>query len=72
MTWNQPNASGIKQCPRCGARFDCKVDALEQCDCIDIELTLPLLQRLQQEYDDCLCPHCLRQLAESAGAAETA
>jgi len=70
MTWNEPSASGTKQCPRCSKRFDCRVDDLEQCDCVEVELTMPLLQRLQQAYTDCLCPNCLRELSE--GAAEDA
>jgi len=69
MTWNEPLTEGTKQCPRCGAQFECKVDDLRNCDCVAVKIALPVLKTLQGRYSDCLCPGCLRELADSAGAA---
>jgi len=68
MTWNQPLTDGTKQCPRCGADFECRVDDLRNCDCIAVKVSLPALKTLQQRYSDCLCPNCLREIAASPGA----
>ncbi|KAA6182190.1 cysteine-rich CWC family protein [Thiohalocapsa marina] len=64
MTWNEPLLQGTKRCPRCGAAFECKVDDLRNCDCVAVKVSLPVLKHLQHEYEDCLCPACLRELAQ--------
>ncbi|MBK1705698.1 cysteine-rich CWC family protein [Halochromatium glycolicum] len=68
MSWNEPLMHGTKQCPRCGAQFECKVDDLRNCDCVAVKVSLPVLKTLQQRYSDCLCPSCLRETAEMADA----
>lgn len=65
MSWNEPLTDGSKQCPRCGARFECKVDDLRNCDCVAIKVAQPVLKTLQNRYSDCLCPNCLRKIAAS-------
>jgi len=65
MTWNQPTTTGIKQCPRCGTDFECKVDDLRNCDCVAVKVSLPALKTLKGRYEDCLCPNCLREIAET-------
>jgi hypothetical protein len=67
MTWNQPT-TGTKQCPRCGADFECKVDDLRNCDCVAVKVSLPVLKTLQSRYEDCLCPNCLREIAKTETA----
>ncbi len=69
MTWSQPVTNGTKQCPRCGADFECKVDDLRNCDCVAVKVSLPVLKSLQKEYEDCLCPNCLHAIAETAATA---
>ncbi|MFP4062305.1 MAG: cysteine-rich CWC family protein [Halochromatium sp.] len=68
MTWNQPLTEGTKQCPRCGVDFECKVDDLRHCDCVAVKVSLPVLKTLQDQYEDCLCPDCLRAIAAAAGS----
>ncbi|MEA3640616.1 MAG: cysteine-rich CWC family protein [Lamprobacter sp.] len=68
MTWNQPITQGSKACPRCHADFECKVDDLRNCDCVAVKVSLPVLKSLQGQYEDCLCPNCLREIASSAAS----
>jgi hypothetical protein len=53
-----------KRCSKCGAAFDC--GGLFGCWCRDITLTEAQLAALRQSYVDCLCPACLKAVAESA------
>lgn len=55
----------IKQCPRCGAAFECKVNNPMHCQCAHIMLSSDQLEGLQARYDDCLCASCLRQVANT-------
>lgn len=66
MTWEQPITDGTKQCPRCGTDFECRVDDLRHCDCVAVRVSLPVLKTLKDQYEDCLCPNCLHEIAESA------
>lgn len=66
MTWDQPITDGTKRCPRCGSDFECKVDDLRNCDCVAIKVSLPVLKTLKDQYDDCLCPNCLVEVADNA------
>jgi Cysteine-rich CWC len=45
-------------CARCGAAFDCGLDA--GCWCRDEPYRLPMSQMTNE---DCLCPACLRRVA---------
>jgi len=49
-----------KQCPACGARFECYAGG---CWCGAVSLSDAARARLGQQYADCLCPACLRQAA---------
>ncbi|MBI1202076.1 MAG: hypothetical protein GC182_06150 [Rhodopseudomonas sp.] len=56
-------------CARCGAAFGCNLAGGCWCDAEPYRLPLPT-----QAAQDCLCPTCLRQMAQEqaqAGAAET-
>lgn len=53
----------IKQCPRCGRAFECKVNNPLHCQCMAVTLTVAQLESLQEQYEDCLCVDCLRLLA---------
>jgi len=53
-----------KLCSKCGAAFDC--GGLFGCWCRDVRLTEAQLATLRQAYVDCLCPACLKAVAESA------
>lgn len=52
-----------KCCPRCGETFRCMRHADRRCDCRDLVLPAALTARLAQDYPDCLCITCLRELA---------
>ena len=51
-------------CPRCGTEFECVLGG--DCWCTAEPYRLPLTAAGAAE--DCLCPACLRQAAEAAGA----
>jgi hypothetical protein len=50
-----------KRCPKCGVAFDC--GGLLGCWCRDVKLDSAMLAALKERYNDCLCPHCLKELA---------
>jgi hypothetical protein len=61
---NQP--SRRLACPRCGTEFSCSLSGL--CWCSDEAFRLPM----PTDGSDCLCPDCLRKLAEQGiGAGAT-
>ncbi|SIT69978.1 Cysteine-rich CWC [Ectothiorhodosinus mongolicus] len=64
MAWEEPVLDGPKACPRCGSPFHCKVTDIKHCDCVAVRVELPVLKTLKQEFPDCLCTACLRELAE--------
>ncbi|HEY9115206.1 MAG TPA: cysteine-rich CWC family protein [Bacteroidales bacterium] len=49
-------------CPRCGAKFDCGKSG--KCWCYEVDLQPSVLENIQQNYDSCLCPACLTELAK--------
>jgi ribosomal protein L34E len=53
-----------KACSCCGKKFGCT--ETEMCWCGDVTLTQQDRDRLKKEYDDCLCPDCLKK--QKAGA----
>jgi len=57
-----PNPPRRLACARCGAPFECSGDAGCWCAAEPYRLTMPA-----SAADDCLCPACLRQAAQSAG-----
>ncbi|MGH8577000.1 MAG: cysteine-rich CWC family protein [Gammaproteobacteria bacterium] len=59
-----------KICPRCGTLFECKVGSVVLCQCSAIDLSEEQRTYVMNNYDDCLCAGCLRELrAESSGFA---
>jgi hypothetical protein len=55
-------APGSDRCPRCDATFGCGIGT-GSCWCRDVHLTVELRDRLAEQYDGCLCPACLQELA---------
>jgi hypothetical protein len=51
-----------KYCPRCQQAFECKSGNITQCQCYGVELTAELSVFIKQQFDDCLCRDCLKQL----------
>jgi hypothetical protein len=55
--------AGTKTCARCGASFICKVDDLPHCQCVGVSLSPEMLGKLKDDYNDCLCSRCLKELS---------
>jgi malonyl-CoA/methylmalonyl-CoA synthetase len=53
-------------CPRCGQPFQCGA-AQGRCDCFELKLDAALQTRLSQDFGDCLCLRCLRELQAASG-----
>lgn len=51
-----------KQCPRCGARFECKAGSITACQCYGIPLGDEERVFIEERYHDCLCRNCLLEL----------
>jgi hypothetical protein len=68
LTPPDPSAlqAGPKTCARCGATFVCKVDDLPHCQCVGVNLSPDLLGKLEEDYHDCLCSRCLKEIAGKA------
>ncbi len=54
----------IKNCPRCGRTFECKLGSILLCQCSEIKLTQEERALIQTQYQDCLCIQCLKVLKE--------
>lgn len=51
--------SDTKLCEVCGKEFSCKAEN-GVCWCFDLQLKTETLQKLKENYNDCLCPACLK------------
>lgn len=61
-------AHEAKDCPRCGATFECRVGSITRCQCSDVAMDSETAERLALTYGDCLCRGCLLALAEAEPA----
>jgi hypothetical protein len=59
-----------KYCPRCQQPFECKAGSISNCQCSDIQLDAGLMQLIREQYADCLCIACLRDLLNIASYPE--
>ena len=50
-------------CPKCGKQFHCSKSG--KCWCYEVYLPLDKLEEIENTYDSCLCPSCLREYAGS-------
>lgn len=57
----------IKACPRCGVRFECKLNNPVHCDCAELSLSKDLLEQIEGHYRDCLCIRCLSAIQADPG-----
>jgi len=51
-----------KNCPRCQKVFLCKPNVIEDCQCCGVTLEKRHHDYLAQEYSDCLCIECLKEI----------
>lgn len=49
-------------CPRCQAKFECKVGSISLCQCTTVTITDEERKYLQQCYSDCLCAPCIQEM----------
>jgi len=50
-----------KICPRCSSTFSCREDHTDLCHCTRIYLLTGVRDYIKESYDECLCPHCLKE-----------
>ena len=51
-----------KTCPKCKTIFECKADEIENCLCNSIQLNTITIERIKNNFKDCLCVECLKQV----------
>jgi hypothetical protein len=61
---NAANAPAQKVCEKCGAKFDC-YSLGGPCWCEEVKLKSEALANLRAQFNDCLCPNCLKATAEN-------
>ena len=54
----------IKECPKCGKDFNCRNDEIFECHCIYVPVSAEAQRYLAENFSDCLCNTCLREVAE--------
>jgi len=52
-----------RNCPRCGAAFECKVGSILICHCSDVQLSEQQKELIAEHWDDCLCHRCLMAIS---------
>lgn len=53
----------IKVCSKCNQSFECQNET-NGCWCEGLFLSIDTLNELKQQYDNCLCPTCLKEFAD--------
>ena len=48
-------------CPKCGNAFHCSTSS--KCWCYEIDVPAEVMEKLQEQYEGCLCPDCLKDYA---------
>ncbi|MCW3464217.1 cysteine-rich CWC family protein [Chitinophaga nivalis] len=51
-----------KHCPRCNSGFECKVGSILICQCSAVTLSTEERNYIQEQYTDCLCANCLKEM----------
>jgi len=54
----------LKYCERCGSAFECKPGNITQCQCYEFQLSEELKAKIWEEYSDCMCGKCLKELSD--------
>ena len=52
----------MKKCSKCNTEFECG-SKIGKCWCMDLKVEVEVLNRLKEEFTDCLCPKCLKEYA---------
>lgn len=54
----------IKKCAKCKAEFNCRHDEILECHCVQVPISAKAQKYLTENFKDCLCNKCLREVAE--------
>ncbi len=54
----------IKKCERCNQEFNCRHDDIFECHCIHVPISEKAQKYLKENYKDCLCNKCLREITQ--------
>lgn len=60
-----------ERCLRCNALFECKVDAIDDCQCRSVSLSPETIRFLEQTDYGCLCANCLRHYQSVVNQAQS-
>ena len=52
----------IKNCPKCGDTFECKVNDITNCQCYGVNLNEKQREFVKENYGDCICRKCLEEI----------
>jgi hypothetical protein len=55
-------------CPRCNAKFECKVGSISLCQCTSVSLTIDESQYISEFYKECLCASCMLEMKKEFNA----
>ena len=56
----------VKKCPRCLRVLECKSDNIGDCECQKILIDNSTRKVINDQYDDCLCINCLKEIGMSS------
>ncbi len=68
---NQITGEALKKCESCDVAFSCGAEK-NDCWCFFAEVSPEHLTQLKKQFDQCLCPQCLKSLKSLTAPAETA
>lgn len=52
-------------CPKCNGKFECKLNRISNCQCVNFQLSSEQVLYLREKYDNCLCHRCLNQIQKT-------
>lgn len=59
-----------KKCPKCGNSFVCNNQNISICACMEVPLDHVTRQKIAEQYNDCLCISCLKELVAETNEME--
>jgi hypothetical protein len=62
------NDNELSVCPKCGKKLSCSKSG--KCWCYEVALPVDKLEEIEELYDSCLCPSCLKEYASPVKPAE--
>jgi len=57
----KPKLVESNKCPKCGASFYCSTSS--KCWCYEYDVPTEQMEKIEEEFQDCLCPKCLKAYA---------